>query len=102
MDIAPGTDITIEITARPQKAAAVKTLRRICAKDPAVAKSQRYRKAHRPSWQDWIRGGKYWHHQMKSRPAATIEPGRTYNVKATTDVLRDLPSVQRWTRVTPR
>lgn len=93
MDIAPGTDVLIEITATPRRASAQKTLYRICQKDPAFARQHRRRKATRPSWQDWIRGGKFWHHQMKSRPPARVEPGRTYTVRASVDVIRDLESV---------
>jgi hypothetical protein len=100
MDIQTGSQITIEITQTPTRAAAIKTLHRICSKDAGIAKAQRHRKAHRPSWQDWIRGGKYWHHQMKSRPLTRIEPGRKYSVKATFDVIRDLGRVQAWTKIT--
>lgn len=100
MDIETGSQITIEITATPKRASAVKTLHRICSKDAGVVKALRHRKQHRPSWEDWIRGGKFWHHQMKSRPLTRLEPGRKYSVKATLDVIRDLGSVQRWTKVT--
>lgn len=94
MDIAPGSNVTIEITKAPRREAACKTLYRVCQKDPAVAQQHRRHKGKRPSWQDWIRGGKYWHHQMKSRPTARLEPGRTYTVRATVDVIRDLESVK--------
>jgi len=102
MDITPGSEVKIEITANPRREAARKTLTRICSKDPEIVKKHRYRKNHRPSWQDWIRGGKFWHHQMKSFSYAAIEPGRTYNVKATVDVIRDLGSVSDLVKVTAR
>ena len=93
MDIKPGSTIKIEITAAPRRAAALKTLQRVCAKDPDVARAHRHRKSKRPSWKEWIRGGKYWHHQMKSKPAAHIAPGKVFCVRATVDVIRDLASV---------
>ena len=102
MDIAPGSEVAIEITAAPKKAAACKTLMRICSKDPAVAKAKRWRKAHRPSHQTWRRGGRFWHHRMKSRPDVRLEPGAKYSVRATLDVIRDLESVQRWVKVSLR
>jgi hypothetical protein len=102
MDAAPGKSISIEITARPRRAAAQKTLLRLCGKDPVVAKPHRRQKGSRPSWQEWIRGGKYWHHQMKSKPAATIEPGRVFTVRASVDVMRDLESVKDCVKVTAR
>ena len=94
MDIAPGKDVRIEITAVPRRVAGQKTLYRICQKDRAVAAKHRRTRAKRPSWQDWIRGGRFWHHQMKSRPTARLEPGRTYTVRASVDVLRDLESLK--------
>ena len=99
MDIAPGATISIEITTTPRRAAARKTLYRVCAKDPATAKVHHKQKAKRPSWQDWIRGGRYWHHQMKSKPGASLEPGSRYTVRATVDVMRDLESVKEFVKL---
>ena len=100
MDATPGTTLSIEITGTPRRAAARKTLYRICAKDPAIAKAHRKQKGHRPSWTDWIRGGRFWHHQMKSKPAASLEPGKVYSVRASVDVMRDLESVKDCVKVT--
>ena len=94
MDIAPGATVSIEIIATPRRAAARKTLARVCGKDPATAKRHRTQKTKRPSWQEWIRGGRFWHHQMKTKSAATLEPGSRYTVRATVDVMRDLESVK--------
>jgi hypothetical protein len=100
MDIAPGANVSIEIIARPRRAAAAKTLYRLCQKDPTIARQHRRHKAGRPSWQEWVRGGKYWHHQMKSKPTAELELGRVYTVRATVDVIRDLESVKDCVKVT--
>ena len=102
MDIAPGSTVNIEITKRPRSAAARKTLARVCQKDPDVAKHRRIQKAKRPSWQEWIRGGRYWHHQMKTKPSANLEPGSAYTVRATVDVVRDLQSVKGCVNLTVR
>jgi len=99
MDIVPGAPVSIEIIATPRRVAARKTLARVCAKDPATAKRHRAQKAKRPSWQEWIRGGKFWHHQMKTRAAASLEPGSKYTVRATVDVMRDLESVKEFVKV---
>jgi hypothetical protein len=101
MDIAPGTSVIIEISRTPLKEAAAKTLVRLCRKDPAVMRHHRQQQAKRPSWQEWRRGGKQWHHQMKTRPALSLRPGAKYTIRATVDVLRDLNSVKRWVKVTP-
>ncbi|MFH1747220.1 MAG: hypothetical protein ABIG44_09285 [Planctomycetota bacterium] len=101
MDLAPGNNITVEITATPSNAAACKTLARICCKDPQVATVKRWHQRRRPSWQTWRRGGRQWHHQMKSRPPVKLEPGAKYTIFATVDVIRDLQSVQRWVKTSP-
>jgi hypothetical protein len=101
MSIAPGNDITIEITATPRREAALKTLHRVCGKDPRVASLHRRQKDKRPSRQDSIRGGRWWHHRMKSRSPAKIEPGRVYTVRATIDVMRDLESVKDCVKISP-
>jgi hypothetical protein len=99
MDIVPGAPLSIEVIATPKRVAARKTLERVCSKDPAVAKRHRVQKAKRPSRQEWIRGGKYWHHQMKTKPAASLEPGSKYVVRATVDVMRDLQSVKQFVKI---
>lgn len=102
MDIAPGATVSIEITATPRRAAARKTLCRVCAKDPAIAKLHHQQKASRPSWQEWIRGGRFWHHQMKTKPGILLEPGKVYTVRASVDVMRDLDSVKGCVKVAVR
>ncbi len=102
MDIAPGQTVSIELTSVPRTQAAVKTLTRLFAKDPAVRRATLAQTRHRPSWESWRRGGNQWHHQMKTKPPLTLTRGRQLALVATVDVLRDLQSVQRWVKVTPR
>ena len=101
MNIDPGSVVSVEIAATPRSAAARKTLIRVCRKDPRIAKQHRQQKRTRPSLQEWIRGGRYWHHQMKSKPGIKLDPGERYTVNATVDVIRDLQSVERYVKVTP-
>lgn len=100
MDITPGKTVCIEITKPPQNAAATKTLTRLFRKDPVVARQQRRQGKNRPSWQAWRRGGRMWHHQMKTKPPFTLTAGRRLSLLATMDIIRDLKSVERWVKVT--
>ncbi len=100
MEIAPGQRVSIELTAVPRSQAAVKTLTRLFAKDPAAVRAHRWQSRHRPSWESWRRGGNQWHHQMKTKPPVTLAPGRQLSAVATVDLLRDLQSVQRWVKIT--
>lgn len=101
MDIKPGSTVTVEITRTPTTDAAQKTLQRLCRKDPAQLRRQRHQDRHRPSWESWRRGGRQWHHQMKSRPGVKIAAGARYTLLASVDVLRDIKSVDRFVKVTP-
>jgi len=102
MEVEPGASIVVEIRKSPTGEAARKTLLRVCAKDSNVQRQQRRQKAQRPSWQDKRRGGRFWHHQMKSQSPVSLAPGRTYELRATLDVVRDLESVARYVNITTR
>ncbi len=101
MDIQPGTTVRIEIKRVPRTAAAVRTLTRICAKDPEVSRAHRIRKRKRPSIRAKQRGGRIWQHRMRSRVPVTLDVGKAYTVRATLDVVRDLASVERFIDVQP-
>jgi hypothetical protein len=101
MDIQPGTTVKVEIAKTPTNAGATKTLYRLCRKDPEAAHRLRWTKRNRPSWQTKRRGGRWWHHQMKSKPGVSLSPGKQYSILATVDVLRDLESVERFVKVSP-
>ena len=101
MDIPFGRTVSVELTAMPRNAAAEKTLNRLFAKDPQAARRHRWQTRHRPSWEQWRRGGNQWHHQMKSKPALALAKGVVVSLLTTVDVVRDLQSVERWIKVTP-
>lgn len=102
MDITPGKTVSVEVLTPPTTATARKTLLRVLSKDPQVAHYQRRQTKKRPSWQTWRRGGRMWHHQMKSKSPVRLTPGSRYSLLATVDVIRDLESVQRWVKVSPQ
>ena len=94
MKTQPGKRITVEIVAAPRRAAALKTLVRLCRMDPGARRRQAHQQRKRPSWEEWRRGNATWHHQMQTRPPVRIEKGARYSLPATVDVLRDLKSVE--------
>lgn len=100
MNITPGKTVSVEVLAAPTSAAARKTLVRVLNKDPQIAHRRRRQTRKRPSWQTWRRGGRMWHHQMKTRSPVQLTPGSRYSLLATVDVIRDLESVGRWVKVT--
>ncbi len=99
MDITPGTQIAVEITATPRSQAARKTLLRLLRKDPLIARHQRHQKAKRPSVRSWRRGGRMWHHRMRSKLPVDVSPGQRISLLATLDVIRDLDSVSSYVKI---
>ena len=102
MDITPGQTVAIELTAAPRNAAAFKTLTRLFRRDPQVVQQQRRQSRQRPSWQQWRRGGRMWHHQMKTKPCFALTVGKQMSLRVSVDIIRDLQSVSRWVKVTPQ
>ena len=101
MDIALGSQITIEVTANPKREAARKTLVKLLSKDPAIVKFRQRMQEKRPSHQQWQRGGRMWNHRMKTMPSVKIEKGAKHTIRATYDVVRELQSVNDYVSVTP-
>jgi len=99
MDITPGSCIAVEITAVPRSQAARKTLLRLLRKDPDIARHQRHQKAKRPSVRSWRRGGRMWHHRMRSKLPVDVAPGQRVALRATVDVIRDLASVSEYVKI---
>ncbi len=101
MNVQPGQTVSVEVVRTPPTAAARKTLTRLFRRDPQIRRRERRLKAKRPSWQTWRRGGRMWHHQMKSTAPVRLAAGERCALLATVDVLRDLESVGSCVRVTP-
>ncbi len=101
-DITPGTRVQIKVVKTPRKVAAVKTLVRLLAKDDVYRaennRIHRLRKTHNRVKQ---RGGRPWTVRMVKLKSARGEAGESGTITATTDVLGDLRSVQRFIKVAP-
>ncbi len=101
MDVRPGMSVVVEITVPPRSAPARKTLLRLFRRDPQLLRHRDRQKRQRPSWETWRRGGRMWHHQMKSKPPISLAAGSRLSLLATVDTLRDLESVEKYVKVTP-
>ena len=99
MAIELGSAIQIELVKMPIRQAARKTLVRLFRKDPKIVRHHRLQHAKRPSQEFWMRGGKFWHHQMESKPSFELKVGLKHQIRATPDVVRDLKSVEQWVKV---
>ena len=99
-DVKPGQWVTIRITRSPRAESRRKTLIRLCEKDPAVRKERarlsgsRHVRYHR-------RGGRPWADRPARLAAVCLEPGSTYKVFASVDVLGELKSIESNVEVKP-
>ena len=100
-DVSMGSQARVEIIKTPSNAAALKTVRRILAKDERIAANKRRAKESRAgSMRVKQRGGRPWEHRPKMKHAVDGVVGEAGTVKVTQDVLNDLKSVSRFVKVT--
>ena len=102
MDIQIGTNVQVKVVKQPTNAAAVKTLRRVLAKDATVKEEKkRLDKVADANLKYKTRGGRPWIQRMvKIHPVKGVV-GDQGVVFASVDVIADLKSVARFVEVSP-
>ena len=99
-NITPGAEVRVEVVKTPTSQAALKTLRRVLAKDPQIARQKKKDKLfRRRSESVKRRGGRPWEHRPTMRQPVEVRPGESGTVKATADVISALRSVDRFVKV---
>ncbi|MEO0514788.1 MAG: hypothetical protein AAF086_05770 [Planctomycetota bacterium] len=102
-ELATGTKINLKIVKQPTNAAASKTLQRLLSKDPAViAENKRHAKIRKKQETMSPRGGRWrvWESRLAKQHPVTGALGEEGTIVASYDVLKDLPSVERFIEVT--
>ncbi|MBB6430849.1 hypothetical protein [Algisphaera agarilytica] len=102
-ELATGTKINVKIVKQPTSAAASKTLVRLLSKDPAViAENKRHAKIRNKSQWMSTRGGRWriWESRLAKQHPVKGALGEEGTIVASYDVLKDLPSVERFVEVT--
>jgi hypothetical protein len=98
---APGSKVNVKIVKHPTNAAAVRTLMRVLAKDPVVyAEHDRQAKIRKKNFNPGRRAGRMWGGYVVKQHPIKGRVGEAGTILATTSVLRDLGSVQRFVEVT--
>lgn len=101
-EIKPGTVVSVTVTKNPTNEAAAKTLSRIFAKDAANKRERvRRKKLLETAIDVRRRGGRPW--EVRSKAPRLVQPvkGDGCKIFASSDVLRDLGSVERFVAVKP-
>ncbi|UCD28197.1 MAG: hypothetical protein JSV03_14060 [Planctomycetota bacterium] len=96
--IKPGKWIKVKITSVPKAANNIKTMIRVFEKDQNMQTTRKRLAKSRPV-KTHIRGGRPWADRPQRLPVVKIEPGATYRVFASVDVLRDLESVEKFVEI---
>ena len=98
--IKPGQWIKVKITSVPQAAKNRKTMIRLFEKDENIRTERKRLNKARPVTTH-IRGGRPWANRPRQLQVVKMEPGATYKVFASVDVLRDLQSVEKFVEIKP-
>lgn len=99
-DVQPGQSIRVKITGCPKAEAQRKTLVQLCEQDKAVqAERRRLKKARPVKWQR--RAGRPWGGRSPRIDVVRLDPGETYTLFGSVEVLRKLKSVEKFIEVAP-
>jgi len=100
MDIQPGSKIKVTLTREPTSEAAAKTLARVFRASPEGRRARVARKRLRTNQSEGRqRGGRIWMVRPKAPRLCQPEKGSTCDIVATTSIIRDLESVERFVKV---
>lgn len=95
-DVAPLKTITFTVKQVPQRTAQVKTIRRLMQmqRDVQRALDLRARLRRREDNKRGIRSGRIWVDRAKASKVVRVEPGETFTLTVTPQIMPDLESVK--------
>ncbi len=96
--IAPQQTVTFTVTAVPQRPAQRKTIERLMKMQPDVQRTLRHVAKRRRLHDNvvYIRAGRRWTNRATATRVAHVEPGETFTLTLTPQILPDVRSVQRF------
>jgi hypothetical protein len=100
VDVKPGNTVSVKVRKTPTNQAAAKTISRLLAKDPGGRKARMERKKLlRYASERRRRGGRIWVVRPKAPALFSPTQGASCTLLATSDVIKDLRSVERFIEV---
>ena len=96
--LAPNKTFTFSITKTPSRESHFKTLERLMRMEPGTAKGLRKLADRRKRFEnrDTNRGGRIWIARAKAAKLVRIEPGQSFTLRVTPQILPDLKSVEKY------
>jgi hypothetical protein len=99
-EVKPGQWVNVTVKKEPRTHGGRKTLVRMYGKDPAVRKDRERMKRARPR-SEHQRGGRLWQDYPPHLRPTTVQPGVSFRVFATLDVIKEISSIAGYVEVTP-
>ncbi len=99
--IAPLETPTFTIEKVPKRAAQVKTIERLMKLEPDRQRTLRHLQRQRRIYDNVVsvRAGRRWINRVRATKVARVEPGETFTITVTPQVIPDLRSVEKFLKV---
>ena len=96
--IAPQKTVTFTVTKVPKRLAQRKTIERLIKMQPDIQRGLRKRARRRRQHDNiaTIRAGRKWIHRVRATRMARVEPGETFTLTLTPQIIPDVRSVERF------
>ena len=96
--ISPQQTVTFTVTSVPQRTAQRKTIERLIKMQPDVQRTLRHVAKRRRVHDNvvYIRAGRKWTNRAKATRTAHVEPGETFTLTLTPQIIPDVKSVERF------
>jgi hypothetical protein len=98
--VKPGQWINVKVLSSPKNEAGKKTMRRLFEKDNSLRQERKRLKRSRPPVPR-IRAGRIWTNRPPRLEVVDFQPGATYKIFGSVDVMRDLQSISDLVEVSP-
>ncbi len=99
--IAPLETLTFTVAKVPRRPAQVKTIERLMKLEPDRQRLLRHLQRRRMLYDNVvsIRAGRRWIHRVRATKVAKVQPGETFTLTLTAQVIPDLRSVEKFLKV---
>jgi hypothetical protein len=96
--ITPGNDVTFTIARAPRREAERKTIQRLMRKQPHIQKGLKalQKKRRLEDNRPYIRAGVIWVDRVKATRLTRVEPGETFTIRITPQIIPDIKSVKKY------
>lgn len=98
LSIEPNTKLTFTIKSAPRRPAERKTIQRLMRMQPDIRRGLSMLQAKRAKTdnREYIRAGVWWNDRVKATRLTKVEPGQSFTLHITPQIIPDLKSVEKY------